>query len=292
MKEYHFLLYNLFYANKNDERLVVPKKFGLGWTINFCHPKANLCLFITMTLILILIFLITIILNYSYLQQNSNVFIWYFLSIFFSLIVFSFVFLKFNADIKDIYIVMSYGILACFIGFGFQQIFNGIPILIIKMKNIKWYYHIYFAAMAAVCQTFGKFAVILLLMKLYDSKNTIIKFGLLVGLGFTITEISLITVTIIFNKLPFSSISYLGIFERTAASIFHIYTAGLIAFGLIKRTYKYLILIIILHSLLDFLAGTYRHFNIPVNTLEIIVFAISFFILVIFAFTLKNTYKI
>ncbi|MCS3530377.1 DUF5808 domain-containing protein [Chryseobacterium sp. JUb7] len=28
----------LFYFNKEDKRLFPPKRFGLGWTINFANP--------------------------------------------------------------------------------------------------------------------------------------------------------------------------------------------------------------------------------------------------------------
>jgi len=226
--------------------------------------------------------------NYSYLQSNSNIIFWYLLSIISSLAVFSLILLKFKLNIKDIYVSMSYGILACFIGFGLQQIFNGIPILIIKMENVKWYYHIYFGAMAGVCQSFGKFVVILLLMKLCEKKNTILKLGLLVGLGFTISEISVITLTMIFKKVSFS-LSYLSVFERTSASIFHIYTGGLIAIGLIKQTNKYLVSVILIHWVLDFMAGAFQHFKISVYLLEIIFFTISIFVFAIYVFCLQNT---
>jgi uncharacterized membrane protein len=32
--------HGLFYKNPKDERLWVPKRLGLGWTINFAHPAA------------------------------------------------------------------------------------------------------------------------------------------------------------------------------------------------------------------------------------------------------------
>lgn len=30
----------IFYFNKNDADLVVPKRTGLGWTVNFAHPRS------------------------------------------------------------------------------------------------------------------------------------------------------------------------------------------------------------------------------------------------------------
>ena len=35
----------VFYNNPNDPALFVPKRFGLGWTMNFGHPRAKLILF-------------------------------------------------------------------------------------------------------------------------------------------------------------------------------------------------------------------------------------------------------
>jgi len=57
-----------------------------------------------------------------------------------------------------------------FFGFGLQQILNGIPLLLIKIQNVKWYYHFYFGAMATICQTFGKLSVLVLLLRLNEEK--------------------------------------------------------------------------------------------------------------------------
>ena len=32
--------WGFFYYNKNDERSIVPKRIGWGWTLNFAHKKA------------------------------------------------------------------------------------------------------------------------------------------------------------------------------------------------------------------------------------------------------------
>ncbi len=33
--------YGFFYINRDDPELLVPKRYGLGWTINFGHPKSK-----------------------------------------------------------------------------------------------------------------------------------------------------------------------------------------------------------------------------------------------------------
>ena len=34
----------LFYVNPEDHALVVPRRFGLGWTLNFGNPRAAMLL--------------------------------------------------------------------------------------------------------------------------------------------------------------------------------------------------------------------------------------------------------
>ena len=33
--------YGFFYINRDDPELFVPKRYGLGWTVNFGHPKSK-----------------------------------------------------------------------------------------------------------------------------------------------------------------------------------------------------------------------------------------------------------
>ncbi|MGO4474584.1 DUF5808 domain-containing protein [Arthrobacter sp. M-10] len=34
----------LFYVNREDHALMVPRRFGLGWTLNFGNPRAAMIL--------------------------------------------------------------------------------------------------------------------------------------------------------------------------------------------------------------------------------------------------------
>ena len=45
----------LFYNNPDDPAMFVPKRFGLGWTLNFGHPRAKLFLITILVLILVLV---------------------------------------------------------------------------------------------------------------------------------------------------------------------------------------------------------------------------------------------
>ncbi len=42
-----------FYNNPDDPALFVPKRFGLGWTLNFGHPQAKLVLIGVLVVILV-----------------------------------------------------------------------------------------------------------------------------------------------------------------------------------------------------------------------------------------------
>ncbi len=44
----------IFYNNPDDPNLFVPKRFGLGWTLNFGHPQAKLVLIGVLVGILVL----------------------------------------------------------------------------------------------------------------------------------------------------------------------------------------------------------------------------------------------
>ncbi|MEO8794656.1 MAG: DUF5808 domain-containing protein [Daejeonella sp.] len=51
--------FGVFYFNKNDDRIIVPKRYAeLGWTLNFAHKAAVwglIAIFIIIALSLILI---------------------------------------------------------------------------------------------------------------------------------------------------------------------------------------------------------------------------------------------
>ncbi|MBV9060149.1 MAG: hypothetical protein JO296_05245 [Pseudonocardiales bacterium] len=45
----------LFYINREDHALLVPRRFGLGWTLNFGNPSAAMLLASVVALISLLI---------------------------------------------------------------------------------------------------------------------------------------------------------------------------------------------------------------------------------------------
>lgn len=43
----------VFYYNPDDPDAIVPKRFGLGWTINVAHPWGKVCMAIVIAMILL-----------------------------------------------------------------------------------------------------------------------------------------------------------------------------------------------------------------------------------------------
>lgn len=48
----------LYYMNKNDPSILVEKRFGVGWTLNFAHPISWIVLLLPLILILVITFLL------------------------------------------------------------------------------------------------------------------------------------------------------------------------------------------------------------------------------------------
>ena len=132
----------------------------------------------------------------------------------------------------------------------------------------------YFAAAAGVGQELAKTLPILLELRRTDGKNPTPPYfylGLNIGLGFSLSEIIFIGITswqphII--EIAFYTI-FVGCFERLGATLFHMTTGGLIAFGFEKRKVKYFLLIsIVLHALLDAFVGFTYKFPIVSDAVE------------------------
>ena len=147
---------------------------------------------------------------------------------------------------------------------------------------------IYFAFAAGIGQEISKALPIWFELKRTKGENPQPPFywlGLNIGLGFSLSEILFIGVT---SWQPHSATIPLfnlaiGSFERLSATIFHIATAGLIAFGIERKRIKlFLILSILLHVLLDSFAGYTNQVKIfSITTEEIIIFAFSLIVLLL-----------
>lgn len=52
---------NIFYNNPDDPEVFVPKRYGLGWTVNLGHPQGRLFMLVTLLLPLVILILTVLI---------------------------------------------------------------------------------------------------------------------------------------------------------------------------------------------------------------------------------------
>ncbi len=182
-----------------------------------------------------------------------------------------------------------------FIGIGFHSILalpliiykHGFKILGLLRKNLfeqkNLFELLYFALAAGIGQEFSKGIPIWAERKRTNKllpKSPFLWYGLNIGLGFSLSEIIMISIKDWQNRMInyiFSNL-FLISFERISATIFHISTAIFIAYGIEKGKIKYIMPIcILMHTLLDFIAELSNNFNIMSVKIQELFFFYFFF---------------
>jgi hypothetical protein len=87
------------------------------------------------------------------------------------------------------------------------------------------------------------------------SPRAVLALGLGVGLGFAGTEIVVIGQQTIGSESALTPPALLSLWERASAGGFHVYSGALIAIGVVRRKLGWIAVVVLLHSLLDWLAG-------------------------------------
>jgi hypothetical protein len=161
----------------------------------------------------------------------------------------------------------TYGVLAAIVAFTVQDAING-PLVRYWSNGLTWQHHLLLGPVAAGAQTLGKcFAlVVLFTVRPQASLSDWLRLGLLVGLGFTVYEISLIYSGM--ASAQQAVVSYGGLCERASASVFHIYSGGLLALALATGRSWPLALVLAVHAWSDFLAGAGVSLGFSVAALE------------------------
>lgn len=187
-----------------------------------------------------------------------------------------------------------FGMAIFFVGIGLHSLI-ALPVVVLK-QGLKTFWGIlsqskkefnlwglfYFAAAAGMGQEIAKMLPILFELKRTDGKNPTPPYfwlGLNIGLGFSLSEILFITINDLQSNMV-KSIFYnifMGSFERLGATLFHMATGGLIAFGIEKGKGKYSLLISIgIHTFLDAFASFTSKFPIVSSVIEeLILFSFS-----------------
>jgi hypothetical protein len=233
-RESPYLWGGAFYLSREDPRLWLPKRNpALGWTINFGHPAAARAMRVVPALALLA--LLGVGLWRLPLLLAAPLGVPWLLAAFAAAVAVSLL----NACRwpRTPWWVdgLTFGTLAALIGFGLQTLLNAPVVAWLGTDALTWRAHVYLAAVAAGMQSFGKLMMIALLCRMVGATDTLdrLRTGLLVGLGFTLFEISVIWIGAVMRNVPIDSL--LGVWERTSASLFHVYSAGLLALVIAGR---------------------------------------------------------
>ena len=182
----------------------------------------------------------------------------------------------------------SYGLAAASVGFGAQMIVNGPLVLWWGKDQLSWAHYLILGPVCAVAQTLGKIAAVWLLLKIRPAGSPRIcaRYGLLVGLGFTLTEIAFLYFPAAWRQIP---LGYLSLWERISVSGFHIYSAGLAALALaLGRRGRWLILFVVaIHSLMDSIAPAGMSLGWPLYGLEAFISALAIMTWGVFLFAAR-----
>jgi hypothetical protein len=261
-----------FYRSARDSRLWVPKRIPtLGWTLNLAHPRAATWLALFGLWLCLIIVLIAAVGGWSVLSSSPGPWLWLAGALALTLAAATLNPLGWH-HLSQAPVALTFGILAAGIGFGIQTLLNGPVVALVGAANLTWRTHLYLALAGAIAQTTGKCLLILgtwAALRPADLPGKL-RLGLMVGLGFTTFEILLLWLNATLTG-SLASQWWLGACERGLSSLFHIYSAGLLALGLATRRPSLFALVIAVHYLTDWLAGANASLlHLPVTQLELL----------------------
>ena len=195
------------------------------------------------------------------------------------------------------YLLFGMGIF--FLGIGLHSLIalpaaifmHGFKILFYEVHNSGPHYQIwellYYAVAAGIGQELSK--GIPLWMELRRTENQtpeppLFRLGINIGLGFSLSEIILIAITDwqpVMTDLNFFNLFWASL-ERFSATLFHMATAGLIAYGIEKnKTKSFLTLCILLHTTINFSAGILNEYPLlSTPSTELFLFIFSLLVLI------------
>jgi len=166
----------------------------------------------------------------------------------------------------------GYGTFAMLAGFNLQGLVNGSIARLVPPAERGVLTYLALGVGAGACQTAGKWLMIGILKRLHQPERTsdLLAMGLAVGLGFGLSEVVFIGTRLIEAGTPITGLGLPGVWERAAAVGFHVYSGGLVALALGRRIAWPIVLVLVVHSLEDWLAGAVgsRVLVVPLVLLE------------------------
>lgn len=151
----------------------------------------------------------------------------------------------------------GYGLFAMLAGFNLQGLVNGSIARAFPPAERGLLVYLALGIGAGACQTFGKWLMVRVIDRVHapTGRVAVVAAGLAVGLGFGLGEVLFIGGQILQSGTAISGIGAIGIWERTSAVGFHIYSSGLIAIGIALGRWWPILFVLALHSVEDWLAG-------------------------------------
>lgn len=276
----HWIL-GILYINPGDSRLFVPLPCRLGLALNFGNPRVIPVLCWLSGLLLLGSFLFPIMAHPLAFARNPTTPLLWLLAWLSALVA-----IRLNhcfawSDFPKLALA-SYGLAAFSVGMGLQStillplvLWWSSPIFHVGPdSNWPWTFGLIVGPVCAMAQTFGKWTAIILLLKVRSAASRLaqVQYGLLVGLGFTICEIAVVFLPVMLSQ---GVLGYLSVWERGSVSVFHIYSAGLLAVAMWSRRYSLLVLVVALHSIMDGLAVATRSLQLSFSAVEVVFSAIA-----------------
>jgi hypothetical protein len=258
-------IWGIIYFNPNDQRVIVPMRSKLGLTLNFGNPRSVAALSWICVVWLFALVVAPIVAHPRWFVDEPSDLVFALSSW-----VIALGFVRLNqwfawADYRLLSLA-SFGVIAAGVGFGIQGLINT-PLVMWWGGNLTWQHHLVLGPVAAASQTFGKWFGLSLLLKVRPASSAAqwLRYGLLVGLGFAICEITMLYFRVAWAQ---ESAEYLGIWERASSAMFHIYSTALLAVAMCSKRYWFILLVVVIHALTDILAGCGGALELSICKLE------------------------
>jgi hypothetical protein len=258
----------LLYIKPEDPRIFVPLPCKLGLALNFGNPRVVPGLAWLAGLVLLGLFAVPLLAApLVFGRHPTTPFMWLLAWLgAFAAIRLNFCFRW--SDFREISLA-GYGLVAFSIGMGVQSIILG-PLVWWwgGRNNLTWAHGFIVGPICALAQTFGKWAAIVLLRKVRPAASPLrqLRQGLLVGLGFTVYEVAIVFLPAAWTRVTLGQIA---VWERVSVSLFHIYSAGLVALALWSGRRWLIVFVVAMHSAMDWLAVATRSLSLSFQTVEI-----------------------
>lgn len=266
-KRSHLIL-GCVYFDPDDPRVLVPMFHRLGWSVNFGNPGAVRVLGWICAIYLLGLTVVPIVAHWRWFAHNPADLLWLGWATLTALLL-----VRLNpyfawSDYGRLSMA-SFGVVAAGIGFALQRLING-PLMLWWGDKPTLGHHLVLGPVAAVAQTFGKWFALSLLLKVrpVSTPSEHLRQGLLTGLGFAVFEFALVYFRVAWAQIP---LGYLSLWERGSASMFHIYSGGLIGLALWRRRLWPLGLVVGVHAVADILAGAGTTLKLTFYGLESII---------------------